>query len=361
MRQTLTRRQKIFVPGLATALVAAMTLGTAATAHAGETTFNGRIYADFTSKSNKDEGTGVKSTDTGTDTDVKRFYFQVGYKYDDIWSAHFTSDVGDKGSSRYDVFVKHAYLEAAFTKQATFRLGSADSPWIPFAEGVYNYRYLENTLIDRLKLGNSADWGVHFLGKSGTVAYAVSAVNGRGFSDPTRAKSPDFEARVSVEPVKGLVIGAGAYSGKLGKNVEGTDTFHTASRFDGLVGWTSSSFSVGVEYFKADDYNTITTRGVTDSADGLSAFFRVPVNPKLEIFGRYDTAKPSKDINKDLKDTYYNAGIQYSPYKLVNIAFAWKHEKVDAGNGGKINGVGSTVAGETGKSDEIGIWTQLKW
>ena len=34
-------------------------------------------------------------------------------------------------------------------------------------EGVYGYRYVENTLVDRIKFGNSADWGVHVLGIPG--------------------------------------------------------------------------------------------------------------------------------------------------------------------------------------------------
>jgi len=69
-------------------------------------------YADFTDKENKDDATGVKSADSGTGTDVKRFYVGVSHSFDSVWSASFVSDIGDKGAKRYDLFVKKAYVQA---------------------------------------------------------------------------------------------------------------------------------------------------------------------------------------------------------------------------------------------------------
>jgi hypothetical protein len=361
MNNASMRRTTVRPAWLAAAVIGTLVLAGTGPARAGETTFNGRIYADFTTKTNKDDATGAKSADTGTGTDVKRFYFQVGYKWDDVWSAHFTSDIGDFGTKRYDVFVKHAYIEGHFSPQFDFRMGSTDLPWIPYAEGAYGYRYVENVIVDRLGYGTSADWGLHANGGQGIFSYAVSVINGRGYSNPTRSKSPDVEARVSLKPTKQLSFAVGGYSGKLGKDVEGTDTFHTATRLNALVNYGGDKFHVGAEYFQAENYNTITTRGVTDKADGVSAWFSVPVNKTVEVFGRYDSAKPSKDLNPDLKDTYFNAGIQYSPGKNLDFAFAYKYEKVDSGTGGKVAGVGSTAANSTGKASEIGVWTQLRW
>lgn len=348
-------------PWLAAGFLALSGLAATAPAQAGEVSITGRIYADFTNFENKDDATGEKDAKSGYGTDVKRFYVQIHYKLDDIWSAHFTSDIGDKGSKRYDVFVKHAYLQAKLSDQATFRLGSTDLPWIPFAEGNYGYRYLENVIADRLKFGTSADWGIHFRGKSGMVEYAASAVNGRGYSDPTRSKGADFAGRVSFTPVKGLTIGVGGYSGKLGNDVEGSQTFHTASRADALIAYKSDRFRLGGEYFQADNWTTVTSQE-KDSADGFSGWVAVPVAEKVEIFGRYDSAKTSKDLNPGLKDTYYNAGVQFTPGKLMNIAIAYKHEKVDSGDaGGKINGIGSSTPNSTGTANEFGVWTRLRW
>lgn len=357
-----TRRSTVRPAWMAVALLGVLGIGVSSGARAGETTFAGRIYADFTHKSNKDDATGKKSADSGIGTDVKRFYFQVDHEWNDIWSAHFVTDIGDFGTKRYDVFVKKAYLEGAFSKEANLRLGSSDTTWIPFAEGVYRYRYLENTFIDRLKLGNSADWGIHFKGAKGVANYAAAVVNGRGYSDPTRSKRPDFEARLGFKPTEELTFAVGGYSGKLGKDVEGVDTFHTATRFDVLVDYSTDQFRIGGEWGQARNFNTITTQGLTDKADGYSAWFAVPVNDEVEVFGRYDDANLSKDLNPGLEDTYYNAGFQYSPGKNLDFAFAYKYEKVDSGRfGGKVNGVGSSTPNSSGKSNEIGIWTKLRF
>ena len=52
------------------------------------------------------------------------------------------------------------------------------------------------------------------------VNYAVSAVNGNGYSNPSRSKSLDFAGRVGVMPVKGLNLAVGFYNGKRGHDVQ---------------------------------------------------------------------------------------------------------------------------------------------
>ena len=146
-----------------------------------KTTISGRAYADFSSKENKDKGTGVKTSDSGVGIDFKRFYFTVNHDFDAIWSAQFQSDIGDQGAKRYDVFVKKAFIQAKISPAAIFRLGSADTPWIPFVEGQYGLRYFEQTITDHLSYGASADWGIHFLGNvmNDKVSYQVSLLNAR--------------------------------------------------------------------------------------------------------------------------------------------------------------------------------------
>ncbi|HKI87354.1 MAG TPA: carbohydrate porin [Thermoanaerobaculia bacterium] len=343
----------------AAALALALGMGAWSPAHAGDVTISGKFYGDVTSKTNKDEASGQKSSDSGFGTDVKRFYVSVNYKYDSIWSANFTSDIGDK-NHHYDLFVKKAYIQAKLSDAAMFRLGSADMPWIPYIEDLYGYRYVENTLLDRLHFGNSADWGVAFQGKHGIVDYQVSMVNGRGYADPSRSKGEDFEGRIGFKPVKGLTIAIGGYSGKRGLDTDTAPAAHTATRVDGVIAYMNEHFRVGAEYFTAENWTTVTS-SAKDKADGFSGWFSVPVKENVAVFGRYDSAKPSKDLNPGSKDKYFNLGVQLHPNKALLVAFAYKHEEVDSGLGGKVNGVGSDTPGSKGKSDEIGVWTQFKW
>ena len=125
------------------------------------TTLSGKMYFDFTSIDQKNSDTG-KTNASGLGLDVKRFYLGIDHKFNDVWSANLTTDFNYVSSDgETNLFVKKAYVQAKFDQAAVFRVGSADMPWIPFAEKYYGFRYVENTLTDRLKYGNSADWGLH--------------------------------------------------------------------------------------------------------------------------------------------------------------------------------------------------------
>jgi hypothetical protein len=321
------------------------------------TKIGGRVYADITSKENKDEASSNKSGDSGVGVDVKRFYFTVTHEFDPVWSAQFQSDIGDQGARRYDVFVKKAYVQAKLSPAATFRLGSADTPWVPFVEGQYGFRYFEQVVVDHLSFGTSADWGLHFLGTSGMFGYQLSAINGRGYSNPSRSKTVDFEGRINVEPIKGLTLAVGGYSGKRGLETDAAPARHTAQRLDGLISYVNPMVRLGAEYFSADDWNTVAS-AASDSSDGYSLWAAfTPTGSQLTVTGRYDSVHPSKDLKPKLEETYYNLGLQWRYNKSVAGLLGYKHQEVEGGTLGTGNGtIGSTNANRKGKYDEIGLW-----
>jgi hypothetical protein len=353
------RKQMLGRWALAAAVATSVWVGSAP-AHAQDTKITGRVYADFTDKENKDDATGVKSGDSGVGTDVKRFYIGVNHTFDSVWSANFVSDIGDQGTKRYDLFVKKAYIQAKLSPQAVFQLGSADTPWIPYVESLYGYRYVENTLIDRFSFGASADWGLHFGGKSGGndfVNYQFAAENGRGYSNPARSKGVDFEGRIGIQPVQGFNIGVGGYTGKRGLDTDAAPALHTASRFDATVGYVGQSLRIGGEYVTASNWTTVTS-AATDKADGFSGWVSFALTPQLAIFGRYDDFKPSKDLKPNLKDTYYNAGLEFRINKAFQASLAYKSEKVEGGTISTSNGtIGSANPLSQGKYNELGLWT----
>jgi hypothetical protein len=319
--------------------------------------FGIRVYADASNKSIKDDATGVKSSDSGTGVDVKRTYFTFTHQFDSVWSATFQSDIGDQGARRYDVFVKKAYIEAKITPLATFRLGSADTPWIPYVENIYGLRYVENTLTDALSFGTSAEWGFHIVGNSPLVQYQITAGNGRGYSNPTRSKSVDYEGRLSFTPVKGLNLAVGGYSGKRGLDTDAVPARHTATRENALIAYNTDLFRIGGEWFEAKNWNNVTSVA-TDKADGYSIWGMVNFNPTWALFGRYDNSNPSKDLKPNLEYTYYNAGLQWTINKAFAASLVYKYADVKGGTVGTSNGtIGSTNASAKGKYNEIGVWT----
>lgn len=320
--------------------------------------FGIRVYADASSKENKDEGANKKSSDSGEGVDVKRTYFTFTHQFDKVWSAQFQSDIGDQGAKRFDVFVKKAYVQAAIDPQFTLRLGSADTPWVPFVENLYGLRYIEQVITDRLSFGTSAEWGFHVLGSNPVWGYAVTIGNGRGYSNPTRSKSVDFEGRLSLTPVDGLALAVGGYSGKRGGDTDAVPALHTATRTDAVIGYSNSLFKIGGEYFQSDNWNNVTTIA-KDKADGFSGWGQVNFNPEWSVFARYDTAKPSKDLKPNLKETYYNAGVQWTLNKAFAASLVYKYDEVKGGtfSTGDAGATGSAIAGSKGKFSEIGIYT----
>ena len=256
-----------------------------------DTKLSGKLFFDLT---NIDQTkNGAKTSASGTGFDVKRFYLSVDHKFDDTWSANLTTDfnyVSNDGET--NLFVKKVFVQGKFSDALVLRAGSADMPWIPFAEGFYGFRYVENTLIDRLKFGNSADWGVHVGGVAGDgmFNYAASVVNGAGYKNPSRGKSMDFEGRIGFSPIKDVTIAVGAYSGKLGKETQTVSTFHTASRTDFLAAYAHENVRFGVEYFDAKNWNNLLTVA-SDKANGYSLWGSYGFDNGMSVFTRYDEAK----------------------------------------------------------------------
>ena len=295
------------------------------------TTLSGKMFFDFTSIDDKNSDKG-KSDKSGIGLDVKRFYLGVDHKFNDIWSANLTTDFNYASSDgQTSVFVKKAYVQGKFDQAAVFRIGSSDMPWIPFVEKYYGFRYVENTITDRLKYGNSADWGLHLggdLGAGKALNYAVSVVNGNGYKNPGRSKGVDVEGRVGFVPFENMVLAVGGYSGHRGQETENIDAVHTAARGDILLAYASKAFRLGAEYFSAKNWNNVLSP-LADKADGYSVWGSVAVADDVNLFARYDNAKLSKSLDRDARDTYYHAGVEYQVMKGLKLAGVWKHGKVD--------------------------------
>ena len=350
------------------------------------TSITGRMYYDLSNIDEKSSsgnpgfslaGNGGHNPD-GFHFDVKRFYVGIDHSFNSVYSANITTDVlYDSGAGATQIYIKKAYLQAKFDPAFIVRLGSADLPWVPFDEDVYGYRYVENTLIDRTKFGTSADWGVHVLGAlplggGATVAYQVSAINGAGYKKPgfiggvNRSEGLDVEGRVSLS-YKGFVAAVGGYEGKLGSDFNDNVTFHNAERFDALLAYSDKWFKVGGEYMWAsnDTAGQITNKP-SDKAEGWEVFGNVNLAPQWQIFGRYDSLKPSQSLHPLLNNTYYNVGIQYEPVKIVDFALLYKHDSIDHGSFGDQNFATTLPAGVAaanfhGTYDEVGLFGQFRW
>jgi hypothetical protein len=341
------------------------------------TSISGRMYWDATNISNKTNGARVTTATNpvngvtngnGTNFDIKRFYIGVDHTFTNVYSANVTTDTTYDGTTGAgQLYLKKAYLQAKYDPAFTVRLGSADLPWVPYVEGLYGYRYLENVMIDRTKFGTSADWGIHVLGTlfDGILNYQVSAVNGGGYkktpvgSDANRFNQFDFEGRISAV-YEGFNLAVGGYTGKLG-TPSGITTVKTAQRLDVLGAYVANGIRVGVEYFTANNYfnSNLVNNAVGQGAHGVSGFASYQFLPEWGVFGRYDSVDPSTKTAPLLNENYYTVGISYSPTKIVDFSLAYKHDSVGHGTLGTSNG---TIGGSlNGSYNEIGIFGNFQW
>lgn len=330
-----------------------------------KTKIGGKVFLNVSSISQKSDG--LDSSQNGTQAELKRFYISVDHQLNDMFSANLTTDFryNANGTSKdVLVYVKKAYLQAKFAPQLFVRVGVADLPWVPFVEDLYGFRYVENVLIDRTKYGTSSDWGVHLGGTfgDGLVSYALSAINGAGYKTLSRSSNTiDLEGRISVKPIKSIVLGIGGYTGKLGKsadNLPSTATPHRAKRLNAVAAYVAGPVRVGVEYFAAKNWNNVAT-ATSDKTNGWSAFASYAFTPKVSVFGRYDWVNPNKLTNGPMREHYFNVGVGYQPVTNIDLALVYKRDKASNGilstSNGNIGGV------DQGTYNEVGVFGQVKF
>jgi hypothetical protein len=291
----------------------------------------------------------VKTASTGWGLDVKRGYLSVSHKFNDTWSGNLTTDFNYiSADGETQLFIKKLYLQGKFSDALVFRAGAADTPWIPYVENLYGFRYVEKELLDRMSFGTSADWGLNLNGKADMVDYSVSTLNGGGFKNPSRTKRMDFEGRIGVQPIDNLTLAVGGYSGTLGKETQTVAAKHTASRFTALATYVDGSTRLGAEWFRAKNWGNVTTVA-HDQADGYSLWGSIGLaDTGTTAFARYDRIKPNKDTNPTLRDRYFNVGVEWPVYKGIKWSAVYKNEDL------------KDLHNDT-KTDEFGVFGEVSF
>ena len=183
----------------------------------------------------------------------------------------------------------------------------------------------------------------------GRFNYAASLVSGGGYKNPSRSKGMDFEGRIGFAPTSNTIIGIGAYTGKQGQETESVDALHTANRIDALVAYSSPKYRLGAEWFRATNWSR-ELLAPEDKADGYSLWGSAVVSKGgISVFGRYDSADLSKDLNPSLTQKYYNLGIEFPIIKGFKLATVFKHTDQDSDTTADL------------RTNEFGVWGDVQW
>lgn len=332
---------------------AAVMLALTAVVHAdevpiGETTFNSKIFVDLTHLDQQAKGTRTDAS--GTDADLKRFYLDVNHRFSSVWSARVTTDINWlRNQDPTDLWFRHAYLQAQFSKAFALRVGSAPMPWVALINKWSGYRYVEKELVSRVKVGESADWGVHALGSLGAEAraqYAVSVVTGAGYKKPRVGNGPDVAARMSWQPSEHTIVGVGGYRGTQAQDVSGRSALHTAQRWSLMAAYADARWRVGAQYFRARNFGRV-LQPLGDRSDGWSAWASMQLTPKVALIARHDHTKPSASLNPQRRDRYSYGGVEWTARKWLRLAAVLKRERL-VDNVQHLRTV-----------NEAGLWAQL--
>ena len=82
-------------------------------------------------------------------------------------------------------------------------------------------------------------------------------------------------------------------------------------------------------------------------------------DPKWSVFGKYEYVEPTQDTAPSMNESYFNAGISFSPAKIVDFALVYKHDEAENGSISTSNG---TIGGAIdGSYDEVGLFGQFRW
>lgn len=332
---------------LTTLILACLCLPTqAATPRPGDTTLGGQIFLDITHLQQTTQGRRTSSTGA----DLKRLFLNLDHQFSLVWSAHVTGDINWlRDAAPTDPWLRHAYIQGAFSKALVLQLGVADLPWAGLVNSWSGYRYVDNELVTRLNFGASSDWGVHVLGTvgdRGQLQYAASMISGSSYKRPRTGDRPDFETRVAWQPTAHTVLAIGTYDGTLAQDGGAHVAQHTARRWDAMAAWRDARFRLGAQYFRADNWNQVRTIA-GDHASGWSAWASMQVAPRWTLFARHDQADTSARLDPARQARYSHLGLEYHVSRSVQVAAVVRRQRL----------ANHTTLSTT--TNEAGLWTQI--
>jgi hypothetical protein len=253
---------------------------------------------------------------------VTRAYINVIGNFGGGLVTRITPDLYTDPNGSQPLRIKYAY--AAYTPGSfplTFKLGVIHTPWLDWAEGVYEYRMQGTMAIERASYITSADLGFGIDGAWGkqAVNMQLGVYNGEGYKGGVGDAGKDVMGRVSVRLLSTDVTGSRgglrltAY-GQYGKPTDGG----TRSRLIGMLSYKAKVFTVAVEGALTGDSLTTSSTSVLHGRV-LSGFGIYHIgDTKASVLARVDFTDPDKDTVDD-RETRFIGGISYQihPHLLL--------------------------------------------
>jgi hypothetical protein len=271
---------------------------------------------------------GLDGEPTVNEFVIRRGYINVYKTFSRNLIGRITPDVsvdheGD-GLGDVELRLKYAYLTVklnnrGFFQQPYFEFGLVHRPWLDYEQHINQYRCQGTMYLDRVKVYNSADFGLTFMTLLGAEldgeyqknvseafpgsygSFAIGVYNGGGYHAMEMNNNKSIEARLSLRPLHRTVPGLQLhYNGAWGKgNTEVAPDWILNS---GMISYETMQFVLTAQFHigVGNSYgHYIDENNLAKSHHGYSVFGEYKMHSRhLSLFGRYDYwhGKSSKEI-----------------------------------------------------------------
>lgn len=243
----------------------------------------------------------------------RRLYLTTDFELSDRFAGRARLEANDATSGSHGPvpFVKDLFVTWAYAGGHSATFGVAPPPALEIAEGVWDYRSLEKTILDFQGVVNSRDFGIRFDGPittRGLLRYAAMIAN----NNASRPESDAYKrayVQISAHPSQAFSMVVGADRAGYG------DLRASSTRVSGFGGYAAAAFRVGLEGFwmllnmdNSDEF----------AHTGVSLFGSVRVAPRWEVVARVDRSKEERP-GADLIETFFLGGFSFQPNEFVRL------------------------------------------
>ena len=265
-----------------------------------ESKLKGVMYADYYYNAS-----GADKEQNGFQ--FRRVYLTFDLKWDDAFSGRVRLESKDGGfgsGKKMEPFVKHAYVRYQKDRH-TLYMGLSGTPTWNITEGIWGYRPVEKTIMDRNKIASSADIGLAYHGRldeEGKANVQVMLANGNGQVAENNNQKKIY-GLIHFKPGSLNLTAYGDWEKRAGGN---------RTTFAAFLGIKNDTFQGGLEAF------TQLRKNPDHQARGVSLFGAGKLSDRAKGFARVDLFDPHDKTAGDRK-IFFVGGIDFEPVKDIHI------------------------------------------
>lgn len=240
---------------------------------------------------------------------LSRAYLALVGKINDEFSGKFVLDEAmtdpSVSNGRGNVFVKYLYGIFTPVKNLALRFGLSETPWIPYEEGIWGYRFVSETGPDYEGFMPSSDLGIAVVGSlfHKLIEYHVMGSNGEGYQATQNGRGYAAAARIALN-IKPIIFNIFGMDESMHNGVPD----YNPKRAIVMLTFTNSLLTLSGDWMWADDHVTPADAGKAKFNHGYGyeffGFLRIPGEEKLRVFARYLDMKPNgSDSNLPVSGT----------------------------------------------------------